>query len=71
MTTNCLNDNMWGDMDLSQCTFRNDAPVAAVAVVELLSMDPENSFVNVDVRMEPLPCSIIITMQKCPYVWYT
>ena len=34
ITALCSNDGMWDPLDMSQCTFRKDAPVVAVAVVE-------------------------------------
>ena len=34
ITASCSNDGKWGPLDMSQCTFRKDAPVVAVAVVE-------------------------------------
>ena len=34
ITASCSNDGIWGPLDMSQCTFSKDAPVAAVAVVE-------------------------------------
>ena len=37
VTANCSTANSWGPLDMSQCTFRNDVPVAAVAVVEVAS----------------------------------
>ena len=33
ITANCSANNTWNALDMSQCTFRNDAPVTAVAVV--------------------------------------
>lgn len=37
ITANCSSGNTWGPLDMSQCTFRNDVPVAAVAVIEVVS----------------------------------
>ena len=33
IAANCSVNNTWGALDMSRCTFRNDAPVTAVAVV--------------------------------------
>ena len=37
ITVNCSANNTWENMDMSQCTFRNDVQVATIAVVEVLT----------------------------------
>ena len=40
MTAVCSVNSTWGALDMSRCTFRNGAPVAAVAVVEIMTDSP-------------------------------
>ena len=40
MTAKCSVNRIWGPLDMSQCTFRNDASVTAVAVVEVVTDSP-------------------------------
>ena len=42
----CDIDGIWGPLDMSQCTFRADAEVAAVAVVEIMTDSSMRSMVN-------------------------
>lgn len=37
ITANCTVDSTWDTLDMSQCTFRTDAPVDTVAVVEVVT----------------------------------
>ena len=53
ITAKCSVNNTWGPLDMSQCTFRSDVPVAAVAVVEVLSLE-EDSIMEMNVREESL-----------------
>ena len=58
VTSMCTNGSTWGPLDMSQCTFRNDASVAAVAVIEVMPL-VEDSFWNMEVRMNNI-CSRLI-----------
>ena len=40
MTAKCSANRTWGPLDMSQCTFRSDASVTAVAVVEVVTDSP-------------------------------
>ena len=42
----CDIDGIWGPLDMSQCTFRADAEVAAVAVVEIRTDSSMRSMVR-------------------------
>ena len=37
ITARCSVNSTWDNLDMSQCTFRNDAPVSAVAVMEVIA----------------------------------
>ena len=50
VTANCPATTLWDPLDMSQCTFRSDETVAAVAVMEVVSMF-ESSAVDEEVRL--------------------
>ena len=37
ITANCSLNSTWNTLDMSQCTFRNNVPVMALVVMEVLS----------------------------------
>ena len=50
VTAKCSVNSTWEPLDMSQCTFSSNVQVAAVAVVELMSL-VEDSLLNMEVRM--------------------
>ena len=53
VTSKCSGNSTWGPLDMSECTFRSDASVTAVAVVEVMSL-MEDSQLDMEVRMDSL-----------------
>ena len=49
VTARCSGNSTWGPMDMSQCTYRSDIPVAAVVVVEITT-DSDIETKEIEVR---------------------
>ena len=50
VTAKCSVNSTWGPLDMSQCTFRSDVPVAGVAVVEIVT-DSDIQANNIEVTL--------------------
>ena len=46
----CFANGTWGPLDMSQCTFRSDASVAAVAVVEFIMVNTSKNELDAQVN---------------------
>ena len=69
ITAHCSANNTWDALDMSQCTFRNDVPVATLAVVEVVTdSDLQKETLEVYTMVKTISLIVLQLLQQLAFL---